>query len=103
MHGEVGNGRTRECLDTHAYVRGQSCTTPRSPVDCSTPGFSVYEIILARILEWAAIASSGDLLVPGTEPSSPVAPSLAGGFFSPEPPGKPKCLEPDFKNLEQPR
>ena len=30
----------------------------------------------------------GDLPDPGTEPESPVASALAGGFFSPEPPGK---------------
>ena len=72
-----------------------------NPVDFCAASSYVYGIIPARILEWAALASSGDLLIPGTEPSSPAAPSLAGMFFSSESPGKPKCLEPDFKNLEQ--
>ena len=31
----------------------------------------------------------GDLPDPGIEPASPVSPALAGGFFTPEPPGKP--------------
>ena len=30
----------------------------------------------------------GDLLVPGIETTSPVSPTLAGGFFTIEPPGK---------------
>ena len=40
----------------------------------------------ARILEWVATSSSGDLPDPGIEP---VSPALAGGFFTTEPPGKP--------------
>ena len=31
----------------------------------------------------------GDLPDPRTDPASPVAPELAGGFFTTEPPGKP--------------
>ena len=31
----------------------------------------------------------GDIPHSGTEPTSPVSPALAGGFFTPEPPGKP--------------
>ena len=30
----------------------------------------------------------GDLPNPGIKPTSPVSPVLAGGFFTPEPPGK---------------
>ena len=40
----------------------------------------------ARILEWVATSSSGDLPDPGIEP---VSPALADGFFTTEPPGKP--------------
>ena len=36
----------------------QSCPTLCDPVDCSPPGFSVYGIIHARILEWVAISFS---------------------------------------------
>jgi len=40
----------------------------------------------ARILEWVAIPSPGDLHNPGIIPTSS---ALAGGFFTTEPPGKP--------------
>ena len=44
----------------------------------------------ARILEWVAISSSRGLPDPGIEPPSPVSSALADGFFTTEPPGKPK-------------
>ena len=34
----------------------------------------------------------GDLPDPGMEPVSPASPALAGGFFTPAPPGKPYVL-----------
>ena len=37
---------------------------------------------------------AGDLSNPGIEPASPVSPALAGGFFMPEPPGKPVAVGP---------
>ena len=46
------------------------------PMACSLPGFSVHGILLARILEWVAISSSGDIPNPGLEPMSPVSPAL---------------------------
>ena len=36
----------------------QPCLTPGDPIDCSPPGSSVHGILLARILEWAAIPFS---------------------------------------------
>ena len=36
----------------------QSCPTPRYPMDCSLPGFSVHGIFQAKVLEWGAIAFS---------------------------------------------
>ena len=36
----------------------QSCPTLRDPMDCSLPGFSVYGVFQARVLEWVAIALS---------------------------------------------
>ena len=63
----------------------QSYLTLRNPMDCSPPGCSVHGISQARILEWVAISSPGDLPNPGIEPVSPV---LAGGFFTTEPSGK---------------
>ena len=41
---------------SHA-VMSDSC----DPVDCSPPGFSVYGILQARILEWVAISSSREI------------------------------------------
>ena len=40
------------------------------PMDCSPPGSSVHGILQARILEWVAIPSPGDLPNSGTEPGS---------------------------------
>ena len=37
--------------------------------------------------------SSGDLPDPGIKPTSPVAPALAGRFFTTEPPGNPEILD----------
>ena len=34
------------------------CLTHCDPMDCNPPGFSVYGIFQARILEWVAISSS---------------------------------------------
>ena len=36
----------------------QSCPTLSDPTDCSLPGFSIYRIFQARVLEWVAIAFS---------------------------------------------
>ena len=41
-------------------VVAQSCLTFRHPMDCSLPGSSVHGIFQARVLEWGAIAFSGD-------------------------------------------
>ena len=62
----------------------QSCPDSCDPMDCSLPGSSVPGISQARVLEWAAVSFSGDLLNPGMELAST---ALAGGFFTTEPPG----------------
>ena len=36
----------------------QLCLTLCDPIDCNPPGFSVYGILQARILEWIAIPFS---------------------------------------------
>ena len=38
----------------------QSCPTLSDPMDCSPPGSSVHGIFQARVLEWGAIAFSGE-------------------------------------------
>ena len=78
-------------LEKMAYVSQllQSCLTLCDPMECSLPDPSVHGILQARILEWAAMPSSRDLPDPGMEPASP---TLAGGFFTTEPPGKPSAM-----------
>ena len=53
--------------------------------DSSPSGSSIHGLSQARILEWYAISSSGDLPNPGFEPMSP---ALPGRFFTTEQPGK---------------
>ena len=55
------------------------------PKYCSLPGSSVHGVFKARILEWAAISSSGDLPNPGIKPRSP---ALQADTLPSEPPGK---------------
>ena len=64
----------------------KSCLTHCDPMDCSTPGSSIRGILQARILEGTAISFSRGFFWPRdwTHISS-----LAGGFFTTQPPGKP--------------
>ena len=48
----------------------QLCLTFCDSVDCSLPGSFVHVILQARILEWVACPSPGDLPFPGIEPGS---------------------------------
>ena len=49
----------------------QSCPTLCDPMDCNLSGSSVHGIFQARVLEWVAISSPGNLPNPGIEPGSP--------------------------------
>ena len=51
-------------------------------MSCSLPGLLFRGILQARILEWVAIPSPGDLLDAGMELTSLISPALAGGFFT---------------------
>ena len=42
------------------------CSILSNPTDCSPPGSSVHGILWARILEWVAFPSLGDLPDPGS-------------------------------------
>ena len=55
----------------------QSCPTLCDPTYCSLPESSVHEIFQARILEWVAFPSPGDLPDPGIQPTSLMSPELA--------------------------
>ena len=70
------------------------------PMGYSQPGSSVHGILQARILEWAAISSSGDLPNPGIEPESPLAPTLTGRFFTTELPGKTSIYRRGHRRLD---
>ena len=43
------------CIMYSIVLLAQLCLTLCDPKDCSLPGYSVYGILQARILEWAAI------------------------------------------------
>ena len=76
-------------------------------MDCSPPGSSVRELSQARILEWVAISSPGDLPDTGIEPRSPAlqvdsvplnhqgSSREAGGY----PVGQKSKMNPPKKNL----
>ena len=51
-------------------------------MDCSPPGSSVHGILQARILEWVAVPSPGDLPDSGIKAVSLISPALEGEFFT---------------------
>ena len=56
-----------QCMNVKSESEvAQSCPTRSDPMDCSPPGSSVPGIFQARVLEWGAIAFSGD---PALDPS----------------------------------
>ena len=54
---------------------------------CDPMNYTVHGVLQARILEWVAFPSPGDLPNPGIKPSSP---TLQGDSLPAQPPGKPK-------------
>ena len=56
---------------TEEETDAQSCPILCNPVDCNLPGSSVRGILQARILEWVAFPSPGDLPKPGIKPGCP--------------------------------
>ena len=70
--------------DTCVHEVAQLCLTLCNPMDCSPPGSSVHGILQARILEWVAIPSPGDLPSPGIKPGHP---ALQADSLPSEPPG----------------
>ena len=84
------------CMHTKSL---QLCPTQWHCMDCSRPGSSVHGILQARILQWVAMPSSGDLPEPGIELRSLVS-SLAGGFFTISTTWKPNDREWDLPKTE---
>ena len=60
----------------------QSCLTLWDPMDYSPPGSSVHEILQAKILEWAAMPSSGGIFLIQGWNLHPLSLVLAGRFFT---------------------
>ena len=84
-----------ESIYNNVHVKSlQAHPTLYDHMDCSPPCSSVRGISQAGLLEQVAISFSTveDLPNPGIKPVSPVAPALAGRFFTTEPPGKPNLL-----------
>ena len=67
----------------------QLCPTLCNPVNHSTPGFPVYGIYQARILEWVAISCSRDLLQSRDQTCVSCVLVLADRFFTIELPWEP--------------
>ena len=73
--GRTGDAECLECV-----LVAQSRLTLCDPTDCNLLGSPIHGILQARILEWVAIPSPGDLPDPGFEPWSPA--SQAGSLHS---------------------
>ena len=65
------------------------------PMDCSPPGSSAMGFSMQEYWSGLPFPSPRDLPDPELEPMSP---ALAGGFFTTEPPGKPRTSVGIFKN-----
>ena len=66
-------------------------------MDYSPPGSTVHGILQARILEWVAIPSLGDLPDPSIEPGSPVLQAIS---LPSEPLGQPRNEKTDKDSLK---
>ena len=71
----------------------QLCLTLCNPMDCSVQGSSTYGILQARLLEWVAFPSPGDLPHPGIQRGSP---ALQAVSLPSEPPRNPTHMYPYF-------
>ena len=67
----------------------QLCLTLCNPMGYSLPGSCVHGIFQTRILEWVAISFTRGSSWLRIGPVSLAFPTLAGGFFTTMPPGKP--------------
>ena len=70
----------------------QSCLNLCNLMECSPPGSSSLEILRQQCWSRLPFPPPGDLPDVWIEPKSPEVPVLAGGFFTTEPPGKPRKI-----------
>ena len=68
----------RVCVCGYACLVAQSYPVLCDPMNCSPPGSSVRGITQARLPEWFAVPSPGDLLDLRIES---ISPALPGGFL----------------------
>ena len=68
-----------------ACVHAQLCLTLCGPMDCSPAGSPLPMEFSRQYWSGLPFPSPEDLPNPGMEPATP---ALAGGFLTPEPPGK---------------
>ena len=84
-----------------ASVHAQSCLTLCDTMDHHPSGSSAHGIFQTRILEGVPFPTPGDLSNPRIKLLSPASLALAGGFFTTEPPGKPKRKHRGSKHRQQ--
>ena len=78
----------------------QSRLTLYDPLNCSSPpGSSVQGIFQARILEWVATSSSKGSSWPRDWTHISCVSCTAGRFFTTEPPGKPRKLQIQYREV----
>ena len=68
-------------------IRNKVKVTQSCPTLCDPMDYRVHGILQARILEWVAFPSPGDIPNPGIEPRSL---TLQADYLPAEPQGKPK-------------
>ena len=93
IHGVTESDTTEQLNWTNIVLSkvkvAHSCPTLRDPMDYSSPGSSAHGIFQARMLEWVAIPSPGDLPNLGIGPRSPTLQADSLLFRSP---GKPNTI-----------
>ena len=89
------SSHNRPCGRCACMLSCEVCPTPCDRMDCSPPGSSVHGIFQAGTLEWVTVPfSRGSSRLRGLNHASP---ALAGGFFTSEPPGKPRYTSSFFQ------
>ena len=76
----------RACMLSHF----QSCLTLCNSMDSTPPGSSVHGILQIRILGWVAMPASRGSSRPRDRTCAFYGSCISSGFFTAEPPGKPR-------------
>ena len=80
------------CVCAHTHTLIQLRLTFCDFMGYSPPGFSVHGNFQQEYWSSLPFLPPEDLPDPGIAPKPPASPTLAGGFFNAEPPGKPLML-----------